>query len=560
MWLVAALAGPSFVAVLVAGVVDLIRRSDLDLRRRVLWGVAIALAPAYAGLLYAMARPLRVDRVVVGAPAGPVLDQRRTRSAGARFVQQVAQLASVGLFRSVEVVRPAAVATRGPQLWIASHFGAFSDAVVLLHALERHPRFLVGDFLFRVPLLRQLLRLAEAIPVRRSVDVRADRAEGAGAGATANQVMFAASRAALADGDALAIFPEGVATDGPAISPLRTGAARIALGAYAEGVRGLQVVPVGIHYQDRAAFRSRVFVDVGEPVDLDGWLTDRGVAPEAISDADHALVRALTDDLERCLREVAPQFTDLEEAVALHAAARVALRDRLGRPPGWGPQADLADELGRRPATERQALCEAVRTYRAALDATGLGDVEVAERPARSRRRILGSLVLGVALVPFALAGAIVHAPLAGLVVLLRSLRIPAPTKATVLPAVALLGALGTWIGWALVLSADESGGARVAAVIALVLVFPLWGVAALVLVERVSLFLRVLRTIPRSRRRRTSALEELQAERERVVSLVGPVSPPGPGGPGGAEPGGAGPGGAGPGGAGPGGGGARRG
>jgi glycerol-3-phosphate O-acyltransferase / dihydroxyacetone phosphate acyltransferase len=536
MWLVVALAGPSFLAVIVAGIADLVRRTDLDRRRRVLWGIALVLAPPYAGLAYAMTRPLHVDRVVVGAPAGPVLDQRRTRSAGARFVQQVAQLATVGLFRSVEVVRPATVATRGPQLWIASHFGAFSDAVVLLHALERHPRFLVGDFLFRVPLLQQLLQLAEAIPVRRSADLRAGDVTGASsatataASATAtNQAMFAASRAALADGAALAIFPEGVATDGPAISPLRTGAARIALGAYAEGVRGLQVVPVGIHYQDRAAFRSRVFVDVGEPVDLDGWLAPRGVAPGAVSDGDHALVRALTDDLERCLREVAPQFTDLEEAVALHTAARVALREQLGRPPAWGPQADLADELGRRPATDRQALCEAVRTYQASLDAAGLGDVEVADRPVRSRRRILASLLLGVVLLPFALAGAIVHTPLAGLVLLLRSLRMSAPTKATVLPAAALLGALVTWVGWALVLSADERGGARVAAVLTLVLVFPLWGAAALLLVERLSLFLRVVRSIPRARRRHTGPLEELLAERERVVALVGRDALPGP-------------------------------
>jgi glycerol-3-phosphate O-acyltransferase / dihydroxyacetone phosphate acyltransferase len=541
MWLVVALAGPSFLAVIVAGIADLVRRTDLDRRRRVLWGIALVLAAPYAGLAYAMTRPLRVDRVVVGAPAGPVLDQRRTRSAGARFVQQVAQLATVGLFRSVEVVRPATVASRGPQLWIASHFGAFSDAVVLLHALERHPRFLVGDFLFRVPLLRQLLRLAEAIPVRRSADMRAGDVAGgssgtataasgtAAAGTATNQAMFAASRAALADGAALAIFPEGVATDGPAISPLRTGAARIALGAYAEGVRGLQVVPVGIHYQDRAAFRSRVFVDVGEPLDLDGWLAARGVAPAVVSDGDHALVRALTDDLERCLREVAPQFTDLEEAVALHTAARVALREQLGRPPAWGPQADLADELGRRPATDRQALCEAVRTYQASLDAAGLGDVEVVDRPVRSRRRILVSLLLGVVLLPFALAGAIVHAPLAGLVVLLRSLRMSAPTKATALPAAALLGALITWVGWALVLSVDERGGARVAAVLALVLVFPLWGAAALLLVERLSLFLRVVRSIPRARRRHTGPLEELLVERERVVALVGPAALPEP-------------------------------
>jgi glycerol-3-phosphate O-acyltransferase / dihydroxyacetone phosphate acyltransferase len=516
-WLVLALAGPSFVAAAVVGVIDVVRRADLAVPRRLAWAVAIALAPAYAGLLYGMTRPLPVHRVVVGAPAGPAVDQRRTRSGGARFVQQVAQLATVGLFRSVEVVRPASVASSGPQLWLASHFGAFSDAVVLLHALERHPRFLVGDFLFRVPLLRQLLQLAEAIPVRRSVD-RPDTGE-VGHG---NDVTFIASRAALAQGDALAVFPEGVATDGPAISPLRTGAARIALGASAEGVRDIQIVPVGIHYQDRAAFRSRVFVDVGEPFLLDGWLAERGRDVGDASDHDRALVRELTDDLEHRLREVAPEFTDLEEAVALHAAARVALREQLGHPPAWGQQADLADELGRRPAAERHELCDAVRTYQGALDAAGLGDVEVSERPARSRRRVLLSMVLGVALVPFALAGALVHAPAVALILLLRSLRLSAPTKATVLPATALLAMLATWVGWAVALSAGETGGARVAAALALALVFPLWGAAALLLVERVSLALRVLRRWPRSRRQRTDTIAELRTEHDRIVELVG--------------------------------------
>jgi glycerol-3-phosphate O-acyltransferase / dihydroxyacetone phosphate acyltransferase len=517
-WLVLALAGPSFVAAAIAGVADVLRRGDLARRRRLVWAAAIALAPAYAGLLYGMTRPLPVDRVIVGAPAGPVLDEHRARPAGARFVQQVAQLASVGLFRSVEVVRPASVASSGPQLWIASHFGAFSDAVVLLHALERHPRFLVGDFLFRVPLLRQLLRLAGAIPVRRSVDVR----RTGGSVDAANAAMFRESRTALVAGDALAVFPEGVATDGPAISPLRTGAARIALGAHADGARGLQVVPVGIHYQDRAAFRSRVFVDVGEPFHLDDWLDDRGVGPGEATDVDQTLVRALTDDLERRLREVAPEFTDLEEAVALQVAARVALRDRLGHPPAWAQQADLADELGRRPSDRRHELCAAVRTYQAALDATGLADAEITERPARSRRRLLASLVLGVALTPFAVAGAIVHAPLVVLIQLLRRLRLAAPTKATVLPAVALLGALTTWILWAVLLSAGERGPARLATALALVLVFPLWGAAALLLTERISLAIRVLRSWPRARRQRRDTVAELLAEHDRVVALVG--------------------------------------
>ncbi len=248
-------------------------------------------------------------------------------------MQQLARMAARGRFRSVEIVLTASVASRGPQLWCASHFGAFSDPIVLLHALERQPRFLAADGLFRVPVLRSLLRLVAAIPVRRTQD----------GGGAANTAMFAASHDALVAGDALVIFPEGVATEGAAVSPLRTGAARIALGARAAGAAGPQLVAVGIHYQNRAALRQRVFVDVGEPLDLGTRLEASGRDPATASDADHAAVRALTA------------------------------------------------ELGRRPAPDRAALVAAVEAYRAALDAVGLSDAEVYRPGSRSRRRLLAT-------------------------------------------------------------------------------------------------------------------------------------------------------------------------
>jgi hypothetical protein len=130
--------------------------------------------------------------------------------------------------------------------------------------------------------------------------------------------------------------------------------------------------------------------------------------------------------------------------------------------------------------------------------------------------------VLGIVLAPFALAGAIVHAPLVVLIQLLRRLRLSAPTKATVLPAAALLGALATWLLWAVLLSAGERGLARMAAALTLVLVFPLWGAAALLLTERISLAVRVLRSWPRGRRQRRDTVAELLAEHDRVVALVG--------------------------------------
>jgi 1-acyl-sn-glycerol-3-phosphate acyltransferase len=76
-------------------------------------------------------------------------------------------------------------------------------------------------------------------------------AEGDGAGTRRNLDAFAACFAHLREGGAIGIFPEGEASDEAHLLPIRTGAARIALGAHSRGAMGLQIVPVGLIYEDR---------------------------------------------------------------------------------------------------------------------------------------------------------------------------------------------------------------------------------------------------------------------------------------------------------------------
>jgi glycerol-3-phosphate O-acyltransferase/dihydroxyacetone phosphate acyltransferase len=60
----------------------------------------------------------------------------------------------------------------------------------------------------------------------------------------------------------VAIFPEGTSHSDPHLKPLKTGAARIALGT---GLADLTIVPVGLYYVDKAKFRSDALVVYGEP-------------------------------------------------------------------------------------------------------------------------------------------------------------------------------------------------------------------------------------------------------------------------------------------------------
>ena len=73
-------------------------------------------------------------------------------------------------------------------------------------------------------------------------------------------------------GGAIALFPEGVSHNSPKMMPLKTGAARIALGAISVGQTGkplnLKIVPVGLFYTSKTTFRSEALLHFGEPFEV----------------------------------------------------------------------------------------------------------------------------------------------------------------------------------------------------------------------------------------------------------------------------------------------------
>jgi 1-acyl-sn-glycerol-3-phosphate acyltransferase len=254
------------------------------------------------------------------------------------------------------------VTPSGPVLLLANHPNTLLDPALVLATARRPVRFLAKATLFEDRWLGWFVRAAGAIPVFRRQDdpSRMD----------ANREVFAAVEDALAAGAAIGIFPEGISHNEPHLAPLRTGAARIALGAARRVGAPLPIVPVGIVLRRRERFRSEALTLVGSPVDWDDLARRRPDDAEA--------VRELTARLAAALASVTVNVERWEDQPLLDGAVRIWEAER-GAPSGPADRVRRVDAAARLLAESRRAadpaalqLVSQLRAHLARLDRLGL--------------------------------------------------------------------------------------------------------------------------------------------------------------------------------------------
>jgi glycerol-3-phosphate O-acyltransferase / dihydroxyacetone phosphate acyltransferase len=196
-------------------------------------------------------------------------------------------------------------------LLLPNHPNALLDPAVIWATAGRDVRFLAKSTLFDGP-LRPFVAGSGAIPVYRKLDHGVDT--------TRNTETFAAVDAALAAGDAICLFPEGVSHSTGRLVPLRTGAARMALGAERKGTR-VALVPVGLNFERKTAFRSRVTVVYGQPFSCTDLV---GAEDDASAEAVHLLTGRIAEHMRRLLIEADPKADAalVDRVDRLYAAAR----------------------------------------------------------------------------------------------------------------------------------------------------------------------------------------------------------------------------------------------
>lgn len=441
-----------------------------------------------------------------------------------RLLVVLALLVLRGFFRRVEVEGRDRIPAGRPILVVANHFNGFVDPTILVHVFGRVPRFLAKATLWRRPWVRPLLAIAGMLPVHRPQDEPVARD---------NRGVFERSYQVLSRRRGLvAIFPEGVTHDVPALAPIRTGAARLALGSHARGARGLVIVPVGMAFDDKLALRSRALARVGEPIDLDATIGELAEPGEPADETNREAVRRLTEEIARRLRAVAPDYRDLREAMALSRAAEIARRptDRHRRVP-MVEQESLAQRLAHAPPGVVRELVDALARYSLDLQLLGLRDHQLV--PGYTARQLLYGFLKTAGLLalmaPFALVGLAVNlVPYWCVVAAGRAVTRPV-MKGTARFLVALVVFPVVWLT---VVWLFGRGGPLVLA--AQLAALPITGLLAVAFVERFERARRAWRGWQALRERR-ALLGDILANRRRLVAAVeeaaaaAPVQPVGP-------------------------------
>lgn len=319
-------------------------------------------------------------------------------------------------FRRIETGNAENVPLDGAIIFVLNHPNGLVDPALVFCALPRRVSFLAKSTLFKLPVIGYLIEKLEALPVYRKIDP--------GEYSRNNLKTFKVCHGLLARGRCIAIFPEGISHDATNLQPLKTGAARIALGALAVGTEtddlyrnGLKIIPVGLFYTSKTTFRSEALIRFGESINVEPVpLNEHG---EPLREA----VLQLTGEIDNALRDVTlntenqTQLEAVTKAEALFSSIYESLLFKQTLTQTFLQLKNLAakfDLLSRQSPEKLSTIREKVENYENDLRQSGLTleGLSVLQHPVwYVVRRLLfrGFLILLLSLP--AVIGAIIHSP-----------------------------------------------------------------------------------------------------------------------------------------------------
>ena len=207
------------------------------------------------------------------------------------FLKFIFKAALQIFFNEFKVINKEALPTEGPMILVSNHPSTFMDPIIVASIIKPHAHFIAKGTLFNSVLKDWIMRnIMNSIPIYRKQDNPGSLYK--------NDDVFEQCFLFLEQKGSLIIFPEGTSINERKLQEIKTGTARIALGAEARNdfKLGISIISIGINYSDAPNFRSDVWVNIEKPIKLSKF-------KEAYQKDDRDAVKKLTNEIRQKLEK-----------------------------------------------------------------------------------------------------------------------------------------------------------------------------------------------------------------------------------------------------------------
>ena len=241
-------------------------------------------------------------------------------------------------FREISTVDVDTLPEEGGIIYTAWHPGGLIDPMLMMAALPGGLTFAAKSTLFKIPVLSRIMKWINVQPVQREQDSDQSPEERK----KSNSKLIDTLADLVANGERIAIFPEGMSHTESYAVELKTGATRIYLEAYRRAVEAGKptpnLVPIGLHYSDQHKFRERVSLQINRAVETPPMPKENG-APEPTTEEldqygdqahDRAWCREVTSMLQTEINRISHAQESWEDRELVWRARRMIHTIRSG--------------------------------------------------------------------------------------------------------------------------------------------------------------------------------------------------------------------------------------
>lgn len=193
-------------------------------------------------------------------------------------------------FRNFQINGKEKIPTDRPVLFVSNHPATFMDPIIIAATIRQKVYFISKSTVFKSRFAKWILPRLNMIPIYRKQDNPALMGN--------NTDTFDKVYQHLNSGKSILIFPEGISLPERKLKEIKTGAARMALGAEDKTgfTSGITIVSIGINYFDNGRFQTNVVINIADPINLTEYKNSYAQNPQNT-------VKLLTQRIETQLEE-----------------------------------------------------------------------------------------------------------------------------------------------------------------------------------------------------------------------------------------------------------------